>query len=127
MVRSSSTHIWSRVSNQAVARGFNFATLGRAIEQHVKAQIPRVEAVELVFITSGEEDVNRLGRIATEAEQTARDIRQRVWQQRGVDIFECTKGGHCGKCGDKEVCDRIRGMMGRREDGSPDLAGEQAE
>jgi CO dehydrogenase/acetyl-CoA synthase beta subunit len=125
MVRSSSTHIWSRVSNEAVARGFNFATLGRAIEQHVKAQIPRVEAVEVVFVTTGDEDINHLARIATEAEQTGRDIRQRVWQQRGVDIFECTSGGHCGKCGDKAVCDRIRGMMG--PNGSQDLTGEQAE
>jgi CO dehydrogenase/acetyl-CoA synthase beta subunit len=127
MVRSSSTHIWARISQQASSKGFNFATLGHAIEQHVKAQLPRVEAVELVFVTASKEDVTDLGLIGAEVEQAARNIRQRVWHQRGVDIFECTNGGHCGKCSDKAVCDRIRGMIGQREGGPQGLPIQQAE
>jgi CO dehydrogenase/acetyl-CoA synthase beta subunit len=113
MVRSSSTHLWARVSQQAVSKGFNFATLGDAIEKHVKTLLPCVEAVEVVFITASKEDVTGLELIGSEVEEAARNIRQRVWQQRGVDIFECAKSGHCGKCSDKAVCDRIRGMMGQ--------------
>lgn len=127
MVRSSSSHIWSRVSNDAVERGFNFATLGRAIEAHAKELVPRVEAVELVFVTCGEEAVRQLAAIAEEVERTAREIRQRVWKQRGVDIFECTSGTHCGKCSDKEICDRIRGMAGQRNSGPENLPNGQAE
>jgi CO dehydrogenase/acetyl-CoA synthase beta subunit len=54
---------WSRVSVEAVSNGFSFEHLGRALIDQF-SQVPYVQSVETIFITSGREDVMKAKTIA---------------------------------------------------------------
>jgi len=111
MVRSSSRNIWSRVSRHAGARGFSFDTLARALMFLVKSAVPRVEAVEIAFVTSSKGDVLKLNEIAESAQAIGRAALKEHWKARGYDL-DCDL--HCGSCQDKTVCDDIRKVVATR-------------
>ncbi|MBM4462533.1 MAG: carbon monoxide dehydrogenase [Chloroflexi bacterium] len=111
MIRSSSQHMWSRVSKDAAAKGFSFETLGRALMAIFKTGVPKVQAVEVVFVTSSKEDVQRLDSIAVQIRKIAKDIVAKVWKAKGFDIMECTFGWDCSSCPDQPVCDDIREII----------------
>jgi CO dehydrogenase/acetyl-CoA synthase beta subunit len=111
MIRSVSQLMWSRVSKEAAGRGFCFETLGRALMAIFKSQIPKVQAVEIVFVTSGKEDLQPLDDISTQVRKIAKDIVRKNWKAKGIDAFECTLGWDCSSCPDKPVCDNIRELI----------------
>ena len=111
MVRSSSRNIWSRVSKDAAAKGFCFETLGRALMAIYKSSLPKVEAVEVLFVTSSKEDVLRLNGIATEVRDLGTEIVKEHWKARGYDL---TCDLDCRSCHDKDVCDDIRKVIAAR-------------
>lgn len=115
MVKSTPGRLWCRVSNDVAARGFDFRFLGSALIRLVKEQVPAAESVEVIFVTSGREEMRRMGEIESRASGVAREIKARVWKEKGIDIDSCPLSGHCGACKDKEVCDEVKKMMHERK------------
>ena len=111
MIRSVSQLMWSRVSKDAAEKGFCFETLGRALMAIFKSETPKVQAMEIVFVTSGKEDVQPLDDIGTQVRKIAKDIVRENWKAKGIDLLECTLGWDCGSCPDKPVCDEIKEVI----------------
>ena len=114
MVKSAPGRIWCRVSREVAQKGFSFGFLGSALIELTKAQVPGASAVEVLFVTSSKADLEPLGEIAAAVGEVARDMRERLWAERGIDISECPFGGHCGSCADKAVCDEVRKLARTR-------------
>ena len=108
MIKSAPDRVWSRVSKGAQAKGFDFETLGKALMSIVKSEEPRVETMEIVFITSSKEAVQGLAGIAAQVRKISKDIVKEKWKVRGYDI-ECASD--CSSCGEKQVCDDIREVI----------------
>jgi len=108
MIRSMAQHIWSRVNKKAAEKGFCFETLGRALAAIFKSEVPKVQAVEILFVTSSKEDLEQLDNISRQVQKIARDIMRETWKAKGFDIFECNRGWACNSCPDKPICDDIR-------------------
>ena len=111
MLRSSSRSVWARVSKDAAARGFRFETLGRSLMMIFKSSLPKVNAMEIVFVTSGKGDLLPLDEIAREAHAIGDEIVREHWKARGYDL-DCDL--HCGSCTEKDVCDDLRKMVAAR-------------
>jgi CO dehydrogenase/acetyl-CoA synthase beta subunit len=111
MIRSASQLVWSRVSKDAAGRGFCLETLGRALMAIFKSEVPKVQAVEIVFVTSSKEDLQPLDYIGAQVRKIAKGIVRETWKAKGIDILECTLGWDCGACPDKPVCDDIRELI----------------
>jgi len=108
MIKSSSRNLWGRVSKDVAAKGFCFEMLGRALTAIYKSTSPKVEAMEVVFITSDKEDVLRLGEIAGEVQEVSTEIVKEHWKARGYDL-DCDLD--CKSCSEKAVCDDIRDVI----------------
>lgn len=108
MVRSSSQSIWGRVSKDSVAKGFNMETLGKALMINMKSNVPEIEAMEVVFVTSSKDDVKQLGEIAAEVDDIRKEIIKAVWKERGYDL-DCDLD--CSSCESKVTCDDIRDII----------------
>jgi CO dehydrogenase/acetyl-CoA synthase beta subunit len=115
MLRSVPQVIWSRVSKEAVSRGFCFETLGRALMAIFKSSATKVQALEVLFVTSGRQDLHPLENIATQVRKIGRDIVREKWKAKGVDLIECTLGWDCRSCPDKFVCDDIKEIIAIRK------------
>jgi CO dehydrogenase/acetyl-CoA synthase beta subunit len=112
MIKSAPDRVWSRVSREAAAKGFDFETLGKALIGVVKSEEPRVRAMEIVFVTVSKEAVQGLAGLATQVRKISRDIVKENWKIRGYDI-ECASD--CSSCGEKQVCDDIREVISIRK------------
>jgi CO dehydrogenase/acetyl-CoA synthase beta subunit len=112
MIKSSSRYLWGRVSKEAAAKGFCFEFLGRAVMAIYKSSLPKVEAVEALFVTSSKEDVLTLNEIAREAQEIGAKLVKEHWKARGYDL-DCDL--NCSSCSEKQVCDDIRKVLAARE------------
>ncbi len=112
MLKSAPDKIWGRVSKDAAEKGFDFQTLGKAMMSIFKADEPSVEAVEIVFITCGKDEVKQLNSISEQIKKISREIIKENWKVKGYDI-ECDFD--CSSCGDKPVCDDIRKVVAVRK------------
>jgi CO dehydrogenase/acetyl-CoA synthase beta subunit len=108
MIKSAPDRVWSRVSKDAAEKGFDFETLGRALMGIVKSEEPRVQAMQIVFVTTSKEDVQGLANIAQQVRKISKEIVKENWKIRGYDI-ECASD--CSSCGEKVVCDDIREVI----------------
>ena len=108
MIKSAPDRVWSRVSKEAARKGFDFETLGRALMGVVKSEEPRVQAMEILFVTVSKEAVQGLGNVAVQVRKISKDIVKENWKIRGYDI-ECASD--CSSCGEKAVCDEIREVL----------------
>ena len=111
MVKSTPGRMWTRISNNAAERGLGFEALGKALIAIYKSRVSEIEAMEIVFVTSGKEDVRRLDEIAEQVKKISKDIIRETWLARGYDILECTLGWDCKSCPDKSVCDDIKSVI----------------
>ena len=111
MIKSTPGRMWSRVSNEAVEKGFSFEVLGKALLAIVKTEVPNVEAMEVLFITTGKEDVKRLDDIGQQVQKISKDIVREIWLAKGYDILECTLGWDCSTCDDKSVCVELKEVI----------------
>ncbi len=111
MDRSGFHRMWSRVRKDAAGKGFSFETLGRALMAIYKSEVPKVQAVEVIFVTSSKEDVEQLDNIATQVQKIGKDITTQHWKAKGFDVLECNLGWDCNSCKDKGVCDEIRKVV----------------
>ena len=124
MVRSSSRNIWSRVSKRVGARGFSFDTLARSLMFLIKSALPKVESVEIAFVTSSKDDLLTLNQIAESAQAIGRAALKEHWKARGYDL-DCDL--HCGSCHDKTVCDDIRKVVATRLRKDKEALGDDAQ
>ena len=108
MVRSAAENVWSRVSRDAAARGFDFEMLGRALLSLVRSETSGVTAMEVLFVTSSKEDVKELSRVASSSRIIGSEILREAWKARGYDV-DCDVD--CESCHDSEVCDDIRDVL----------------
>jgi CO dehydrogenase/acetyl-CoA synthase beta subunit len=111
MIRSVSQLIWSRVSNEAVEKGFRFESLGRALMAIFKSEMPQVQSMEIIFVTSDREDLLPLDDIGAQVKKIYRSLLTANWKAKGFDIYECIYGGDCQTCPDQPVCDDIREVI----------------
>jgi CO dehydrogenase/acetyl-CoA synthase beta subunit len=114
MIRLAPQHerMWTRVSKDALRKGFCFETLGRALMAIYKLRLPMIEAAEVVFITSSKEDVEGLQNIATEIRRIKNDILGRRFHSQEDGSYKCTTNYvDCEECPDKVVCDEVRDLI----------------
>jgi CO dehydrogenase/acetyl-CoA synthase beta subunit len=112
MVRTSSQNVWGRVSKDAAGKGFTLETLGRALMVTMKSNVPEVEAMEVVFVTSSKEDIKQLDEIAAQVSDIRKDLIKEIWKARGYDL-DCDFD--CGSCMDQSTCDEIRKVIAARK------------
>jgi CO dehydrogenase/acetyl-CoA synthase beta subunit len=108
MVRSFTQSIWSRVGKDAAGKGFSLETLGRALMALYKSDHSKIESMEIVFVTSGKEDIKKLDEIAVQVQKITKELVKNTWKIRGVDI-DCASD--CSTCNDKPVCDDIKEIL----------------
>jgi hypothetical protein len=111
MIRSTSQLIWSRVSREAAQRGFRFETLGRALMAIFKQEVPKVETMEILFVTSSREDLGPLDDIGAQVRKIYKSLLAADWKARGFDAYVCSYGGDCRTCPDEPVCDEIKEVI----------------
>ena len=113
LVRGGAGELWTRISRDLYARGLSFAQLGSALGALIKTRQPKAGHVEIVFVTSSKADVEQLCTLRNAWKDTSHNLRHDTWMGKGLDI-DCPSGGHCGSCGDKEVCDQVRKIQRMR-------------
>jgi CO dehydrogenase/acetyl-CoA synthase beta subunit len=113
MLRQAPKKIWSRVSKEAVRKGFNLATLGAALMRNYREKFS-VDAVEILFVTASREAIDALSVIGDKAHQHSLAVRKDVRQRSG--LLSC-EGVDCNVCPDKLSCDTIRDIRVIRKAG----------
>ena len=113
LVRGGAGELWTRISRDLFARGISFAQLGSALGALIKERQPKSSRVEIVFVTSSKADVEQLCSLRNAWKDASHGLRHDTWMGKGLDI-DCPSGGHCGNCGDKEVCDQVRKIQRMR-------------
>ena len=104
--------MWTRVGRNVVNKGFSFRTLGQAILAIYKTQLPAIEAVELVFITSSKKDVEGLEPIAAQVRKARIDALSSRFARQDDGSYECTSTyTDCTDCPDQNTCDDIRDLI----------------
>jgi CO dehydrogenase/acetyl-CoA synthase beta subunit len=111
MVKSSPGRVWSRVSKRAAAKGFDFETLGKALIAIFKTEIPKIESAEVLFVTSGKQQIEQLERIADQVRVLGKAFRREAWRAKGFELVDCTMGTDCNSCEEKPACDDIRDVV----------------
>jgi len=111
MIRSVAQVIWSRVNKDAAARGFRFETLGRALMSIFKTDLPKVQAMEILFVTSGKDDLEPLGTMGAQVNKIFKSMLREDWKARGFNVYECASGYDCKACPDQPVCDDIKEVI----------------
>ena len=102
MIRFSPRRMWSRVSHAAAGKGFSLEIIARNLMALYKSKFPWIEAMEVMFITSSDEDVTELSAIARGSKRKV----SRVIQRRD----DCSFAWDCDDCPNKPICERIRDM-----------------
>ena len=95
---------WCRISKQAVAQGFGFDILGARLIQQLR-QKPYIRKVELIFITSGTEDVNAVEAIVGPAQRVIAAM-NKMANEMALD---------CGSCDYNDVCSEVAMLGAMRE------------
>jgi CO dehydrogenase/acetyl-CoA synthase beta subunit len=113
MERNHSYNLWSRVSRDAVNRGFSLIVLGKAMIALILQSNPKLEAIEIAFVTTSRRHIDLLEPIAVQTRKIAKEISKERWKIKGYDI-ECVSD--CDTCNDKPVCDDIRAMLKERKE-----------
>ncbi len=111
MVRSVPGRVWLRFSREGQQNGMNLSIFGSALNAAFTLDFPAVAACESVFVTSGEDDVNTLAVLATEAEILQGRHRK---LSLGKDGEATCQESNCDICDEKPVCDNLRNIRIKR-------------
>ena len=95
---------WCRISREALLRGFSVSTLGSALLKLFLGK-PYVTAAEVIFITSGAEDVDRLREFTAPAERIIAAMNKMA----GEFDFDCSS------CDYRDVCEEADGLKDMRQ------------
>jgi CO dehydrogenase/acetyl-CoA synthase beta subunit len=121
MIRSVAQVVWSRVSKEAAAKGFRFETLGKALMSIFKTDVPKVQAMEILFVTSSRDDLEPLSTTGAQVNKIFKSMLREDWKARGFNVYECASGYDCKACPDQPVCDDIKEVIKvrkKKSDGS---------
>ena len=95
---------WSRISREAVQKGFSFEVLGSALrEEYLKKDY--IHAVEFLFVTSSAEDVGELQEITKNVGRTINALNKMLNE---IDP-------DCDECEYNDVCDEVDELKGMRK------------
>jgi len=108
MVRSLFENMWCRVDKVAARKGFCFEIFGRIMMDHARHAHEKIQSVEILFLTSGRNDLRFLNRINDQVRKINKEFRKEKWKIKGYDI-ECSLD--CRSCVDKAACDDIRAVL----------------
>jgi hypothetical protein len=111
MIRSTPGRMWSRISQEVAGKGFDFDVLGGALTAIFKSELPKIDSMEILFVTSSREDLEPLRAISEQVRTMGQYIVRKTWLAKGYDILECTMGWDCKSCDDRPVCDDIRDVI----------------
>jgi len=117
MVRGGGDRIWARVSAEACDAGFSFRALGGEMISHIRGAVAGMEAAEILFITSGLDDVAELQSIGSQVRKLSHDLRRQRLKLVAEGIYECETAVSCEVCPDNPVCAEIRQMVVIRKKG----------
>ena len=120
MMRGVSQRIWSRISKEAVAKGMCFNLLGQALMAVCRSASHKLESMEIIFVTSGKEDLDPLDGWSGQVQKIAREIIKENWRIKGYDI-DCAS--YCGTCQDQVVCGEIKEVLRERQMNEPAMEG----
>jgi len=95
---------WSRVSREAVSRGFSFQIMGSALLTKLKA-LDYVTGVEVLFVTSSPEDIRAL---KNTGDKFMRYISAMTKMTEEMDF-------DCDSCEYQEVCNEAEDLQGMRK------------
>jgi CO dehydrogenase/acetyl-CoA synthase beta subunit len=114
MIKSVPQRTWSRISREAADKGFNFEMLGKALIYIYKSAVPKIEAMEVLFVTSSKQDLEPLDKIGEQVREIAYNITKETWKAKGYDI-ECFSAYDCESCPDSAACSEIKEMINVRK------------
>lgn len=100
MIRATSQYQreWSRISKEAVQKGFSFNVLGSALRnEYLKKDY--VRAVEFIFVTSNTEDVRELKEITKNVGRTINAL-DKMLNEMEADCDECEYNDVCDEVGE---------------------------
>jgi CO dehydrogenase/acetyl-CoA synthase beta subunit len=100
---------WSRVSREAVNMGFSLNILGGALIDKLREK-DYVKAVEVIFVTSGREDVIKLKGIAEQVGRITSAMNKMVEEM----SFDCDTCEYEDVCGEVAALRSMRDVMERR-------------
>jgi CO dehydrogenase/acetyl-CoA synthase beta subunit len=112
MMRGVSQRIWSRISTEAVAKGMCFNLLGQALMAVCRSASRKLESMEILFVTSGKEDLDPLDGWSVQIQKIAREIIKENWRIKGYDI-DCAS--NCATCKGQVVCGEIKEVLRERQ------------
>ena len=95
---------WSRISTEAINKGLSFEILGSALMKMFREK-SYINALEIIFVTSNEEDVRILRDITTDS---TRMIEAMNKMAREADL-------ECDECEYQDVCDDAGELKKMRE------------
>ena len=111
MVRSVPGRLWVRVSHRALRRGLRLEVVGQALCAVYRARFEAVRAVEVVFVTSSDEDVLALSPLVAEA--AVLSGRHKKLSLTADGEAECVDLD-CERCDEKPVCDDLKDIAIKR-------------
>jgi len=88
--------VWCRVNQLALDQGFSLAHLGAALVKNLK-RISFVSSAEIIFVTSGKSDLEKLKTAGEETERITGAL-MKMGEEMSFD---------CNSCDYQEVCDKI--------------------
>ena len=95
MMRAASRYMreWSRISKSAVEDGFSFSVLGSALIKELK-KIDYIKSVEVILVTSTDEDVASLKPIASQVGKI-NSAMTKMMEETSLDCDECEYNDVC--------------------------------
>jgi CO dehydrogenase/acetyl-CoA synthase beta subunit len=94
---------WSRVSKEAIAKGFSFKILGGALIDKFM-ELSFVRSVEVIFITANQKDIAQMGAVSSKA------FRIISAMNKMVEELSCD----CGSCDYSDVCSEVEELRSMR-------------
>jgi len=116
MIRSAPGRVWSRVSRSAANKGFDLRALGVALLTIFKSKVPKVEAMEILFVTTARSDVHQLDEMAEQVRALGTRFVKQAWLAKGFDPDECSVTHDCASCAEKPGCDDVREIVKLRKE-----------
>jgi CO dehydrogenase/acetyl-CoA synthase beta subunit len=120
MLRSASHYLaeWHRIGTAAVTAGFSFGHLGRALISATKT-LPYVSSVEVMFVTSSDEDVTELYGLGKRATRIIQAMSKMV-NETANDCADCDYRDLCRDAGELR---RLRDKLAERKRGAAPAPG----
>ncbi|MGD9975528.1 MAG: hypothetical protein AB7S77_20935 [Desulfatirhabdiaceae bacterium] len=101
---------WSRVSKEAIHNGFSFQVLGGALIDKFSA-LEYVRSTEMIFITSGKEDVLEMQHISNGVVQRINAMNKMAEDM----LFDCDECEYNAVCGEVEELRSMRDALKNKE------------